>query len=129
MPKAENCKFTKTHEWVYAENGVATVGISDHAQHEISDIVFVELPKVGATVTQGKNCAVIESVKAASDFFAPVSGEVVAANEAVSAEPSIVNRSAQEEGWLAKIKMSNTAELDGLMDYAAYTEFIKTASH
>ncbi|MFA6583265.1 MAG: glycine cleavage system protein GcvH [Elusimicrobiaceae bacterium] len=125
MPKAEECKFAKTHEWAFSEGDVATVGISDFAQHEVSDIVFVELPQVGDSVSAGKSCAVIESVKAASDFYAPVSGEVIETNSAVVDEPSLVNRSAQEEGWFFKIKMSKPEELSALMDYKAYQESIK----
>lgn len=127
MYKPEQCKYTKTHEWVFVEGGEAVVGISDHAQHEISDIVFVELPKPGAKVAQGKACAVVESVKAASDFFAPVSGEVTAGNDALVAEPSLANQSPHEKGWFFKLKVSNPAELSGLMDWNAYQEFLKTA--
>ncbi len=122
----KNCKFAKSHEWAFAEGGVATVGISDYAQKEISDIVFVELPKVGATAEQGKACAVIESVKAAADFFAPVSGEVVEVNEAIADNPALVNQSPHGDGWFFKIKMSKPAELASLMDFATY---LKTASH
>jgi len=125
MYKPENCKYTKTHEWAFAEGGVAVAGITDFAQHEISDIVFVELPKIGAKTEQNKRCAVIESVKAASDFNAPVSGEVAAANDALSANPALANQSPHGDGWFCKIKMSNPGELDNLMDYAAYQEFIK----
>ena len=129
MPKPENCKFMKTHEWVYVEGDIATVGISDYAQHEISDIVFVELPKTGAAVSQGKACAVIESVKAASDFYSPVSGAVTQANAAIVSEPSLVNQSAHEKGWFFKVKMSNPGELSGLMDYNAYQDLVKQSAH
>ena len=114
------CKFAKSHEWAFAEGGVATVGISDYAQKEISDIVFVELPKVGAKVAQGKACAVIESVKAAADFYAPVSGEVVAVNGAIVDNPALVNQAPHGEGWFLKIKMSKPAELEGLMEFEEY---------
>ena len=120
------CKFAKSHEWAFAAGGVATVGISDYAQKEISDIVFVELPKAGAQVVQGKPCAVIESVKAAADFYAPVSGEVVAANDALADNPALVNQAPHGDGWFFKIKMSRPAELDALMDFATYQ---RTASH
>jgi glycine cleavage system H protein len=120
------CKFAKSHEWAHAEGGVATVGISDYAQKEISDIVFVELPKPGAKVEQGKACAVIESVKAAADFFAPVSGEVVAVNDAIVDNPALVNQSPHGEGWFFKIRMSKPAELSALMEFEAYR---KTAAH
>ena len=120
------CKFAKSHEWAFDEGGIATVGISDYAQKEISDIVFVELPRTGAKVEQGKPCAVIESVKAAADFFAPVSGEVFEVNEAIVDNPALVNQSPHGEGWFFKIKMSKPAELSTLMDFATYQ---KTASH
>ena len=115
-----NCRFAKTHEWACAADGVAAVGISDYAQKEISDIVFVELPKAGAQVEQGKPCAVIESVKAAADFYAPVSGEVVAVNDAIVDNPALVNQAPHGDGWFFKIKMTKPAELAGLMDFAAY---------
>ena len=120
-----NCRFAKTHEWAFAEGNVATVGISDHAQKEISDIVFVELPKAGATVEQGKACAVIESVKAAADFYAPVSGEVIEVNETIVDNPALVNQSPHGEGWFFKIRMANPAELEGLMDYAGYQKSVQ----
>ena len=120
------CKFAKSHEWAFPVDGVATTGISDHAQKEISDIVFVELPKVGAKVEQGKPCAVIESVKAAADFFAPVSGEVIEVNDAIVDDPARVNQAPHGEGWFFKIRMSKPDELSALMDFAAYQ---KTASH
>lgn len=115
-----NCRFAKTHEWACAEGDVATVGISDYAQKEISDVVFVELPKVGARVEQGTPCAVIESVKAAEDFFAPVSGEVTAVNDALGDNPGLVNQAPHGEGWFFKIKMARPAELDSLMDFEGY---------
>lgn len=124
MFNAEKCKFAKSHEWACVEGDVATVGISDFAQQEISDIVFVELPKVGAAVEQGKACAVIESVKAASDFYAPVSGTVVEINKALVDEPSLANKGPHAEGWFFKVKLSKPAELAGLMDYAAYQQSI-----
>lgn len=118
---AENqCHFAKTHEWAHAAGDIATVGISDHAQKEISDIVFVELPKAGAIVEQGRACAVIESVKAAADFFAPVSGEVVEVNGAIAEDPALVNRSPYGEGWFFKIKMSAPAELEALVEFGEY---------
>lgn len=126
MYNETNCRFAKSHEWAFAEGGVAATGISDYAQKEISDIVFVELPKVGAKVEQGKPCAVIESVKAAADFFAPVSGEVVEVNDAIADNPALVNQAPHGEGWFFKIKMSKPAELSALMDFESYR---KTASH
>ena len=120
MYNQENCKFSATHEWAYIENGVATVGISDHAQHEISDIVFVELPKVGTKVEQGKSCCVIESVKSASDIYAPVSGEIVEVNQAAADNPSIVNQEPHGNGWLFKIKIANQDEVKNLLSFDAY---------
>ena len=120
MYDEKKCKFAKSHEWAFVEGAVATVGISDYAQKEISDIVFVELPKAGAKVEQGKSCAVIESVKAAADFFAPVSGEVVELNETIVDNPGLVNQAPHGDGWFFKIKMSKPAELEALMDFAAY---------
>ena len=126
MYDEKKCRFAKSHEWAFAEGGVATVGISDYAQKEISDIVFVELPKAGAQVAQGKPCAVIESVKAAADFYAPVSGEVIAVNDAIVDNPALVNQAPHGDGWFFKIKMSKPAEWAGLMDFAAYQ---RTATH
>lgn len=120
------CRFAKTHEWAFAEGEVATVGISDYAQKEISDIVFVELPKAGAQVAQGQACAVIESVKAAADFMAPVSGEVVALNAAIVDNPGLVNQAPHGDGWFFKIRMSKPAELAALMDFETYQ---KSAAH
>ena len=126
MYDEKQCRFAASHEWAFAEGDVITVGISDYAQKEISDIVFVELPKVGAKVERGKPCAVIESVKAAADFFAPVSGDVVEVNDAIVDNPALVNQAPHGEGWFFKIKISKPAELAGLMDFATYQ---KTASH
>lgn len=128
MPNAQECKYTKSHEWVYLEGNIATCGISDYAQDQIGDIVFIELPKTGDKFEQGTQCAVIESVKAASDFYAPVSGEVVQVNATLSNDPSIVNKSATEEGWFFKIKISDKKELDDLMDFEAYGEFLEKQS-
>ncbi len=120
MYDEKQCKFAKTHEWAFAEGEVATVGISDYAQKEISDIVFVELPKAGAKVEQGKACAVIESVKAAADFMAPVSGEVIEINEAIVDNPALVNQAPHGEGWFFKVRMAKPAELEGLMGFEEY---------
>ena len=120
MYNQENCKFASTHEWAYIENGVATVGISDHAQHEISDIVFVELPKVGTKVEQGKSCCVIESVKSASDIYAPFSGEIIEVNQTTADNPSIVNQAPHGDGWLFKIKISNPDEVKNLLSFEDY---------
>jgi len=113
-------RFSKDHEWVKVEDGVATVGISVYAQEQLGDVVFVELPAVGKKVVQGDEAAVVESVKAASEVYAPVSGEVVAVNDALAATPGIVNEDAQGRGWFMKIKLSDAGEVDELMDEAAY---------
>lgn len=125
MPKADECKYTKSHEWVYLENGTVTCGISEYAQDQVGDIVFVELPKVGDKLQQGKQCAVIESVKAASDFYAPVSGEVIEVNKTLADDPSIVNKSPVEDGWFFKIKVDDRKETNELMDFKAYAEFVE----
>lgn len=117
---AENSRYCKTHEWAHMEGDIATVGISNHAQEEISDIVFVDLPKVGQEVTAGQNCCVIESVKSASEIYAPVSGVISEVNSALVGDPGLVNRAAHGEGWLFKIKMTAPAEYENLLDLSAY---------
>ena len=119
-------KFTKDHEWVSLDGDIATVGISKHAADALGDVVFVEVPEVGKTVAKGASFAVVESVKAASDVYAPVSGEVVEANDALSTAPETVNAAPEGDGWFAKIKVSDASELDALMDQAAYDAFLKT---
>jgi glycine cleavage system H protein len=118
--------FTKDHEWVRVEGDVATVGISDHAQEALGDIVFAEVPDAGRTVAKGDDAAVVESVKAASDVYAPVGGEVVEGNGALADDPSLINRDPEGEGWFFKLRLSDPSELDGLMDEAAYREWVKT---
>lgn len=125
MYNEENCRFLKTHEWACKEGDTAVVGISNHAQEEISDIVFIDLPKVGRVVKAGENCCVVESVKSASEIYAPVSGEIVAVNDALSGDPALVNREPHGNGWLFKIKMSAPAEYDALLDFAAYQATIQ----
>lgn len=125
MHTEENSRFAKTHEWAHTEGDIATVGISNHAQEEISDIVFVDLPKVGQQVTAGQNCCVIESVKSASEIYAPVSGEIVEVNEALNADPALVNREPHGNGWLFKIKMTTPAEYENLLDLSAYKATIQ----
>jgi glycine cleavage system H protein len=120
--------FTREHEWIRldgdaAAGAVATVGITDFAQGQLGDIVFVETPEAGRQVSKGGDAAVVESVKAASDVYAPVSGEVVEANSALEADPSLVNNDPQGEGWFFKVRLSDPSELDGLMDEAAYKAF------
>jgi glycine cleavage system H protein len=119
-------RFTKDHEYIDGGADSASVGISEHAQGQLGDIVFVDLPAVGAKFKKGDAAAVVESVKAASDVFAPASGEVVAVNAQLAENPSLVNEDAQGRGWLFKLKLSAPAELDGLMDEAAYAEYLKT---
>lgn len=116
--------FTDEHEWIELEGGQATVGITDYAQGQLGDIVFVELPSIGAAVSKGGEAAVVESVKAASDVYAPVSGTVTAANEALGDDPSLVNSAAEGEGWFFKLTLADSSELEGLMDAAAYQAFI-----
>jgi glycine cleavage system H protein len=119
----ENYRYTKEHEWVHVEDGVGTIGITFHAQKELGDIVYVEVPKVGTHVEQGKSFAVVESVKAASEIYAPVSGEVVEANEVLATTPELLNSDPHVGGWIAKIKLSVAKEIDGLLspaDYQAY---------
>ena len=112
--------YTSDHEWLVIDGDVATVGITDYAQSQLGDVVFVELPKVGRTLKKAEAAAVVESVKAASDVYAPVSGEVLAVNDAVTAEPSLVNSDAQDKAWFFKLKLADKSELGGLMDEAAY---------
>jgi glycine cleavage system H protein len=117
-------KYAKSHEWVRVSGDVATVGISDHAQHELTDVVFVELPEVGRKLTAGDACAVVESVKTASDIYSPVSGQITETNQAVVADPALVNREPYEGGWFYKVKISNAAELGGLLDAGQYSAHI-----
>jgi glycine cleavage system H protein len=118
--------FTKEHEWIKVDGDVATVGITDHAQEQLGDIVFAEVPEAGRALSKGQEAAVVESVKAASDVYAPVSGEVTEGNAKVADNPEIVNSDPEGEGWFFKLKLANPGELDGLMDEAAYREWVKT---
>lgn len=120
-------KYAKSHEWVRVRGDIATVGITDHAQHELTDIVFVELPAVGRTLSAGEACAVVESVKTASDIYAPVSGEVVEVNSTVVDDPGLVNREPHAGGWFFKVKLAQPAELDALLTPAQYTAQIAGA--
>lgn len=117
--------FTDEHEWVDMDGDIATIGITDYAQQQLGDIVFVELPAEGATFEKGDDAAVVESVKAASDVYAPVSGEVVEVNSALEEEPALVNSDAEEEGWFFRLRLADASELEGLMDEAAYNKFLK----
>ena len=118
--------FTKDHEWISIEGDAPTVGITDYAQAQLGDVVFVEVPSAGAEVEKGKEAAVVESVKAASDVYAPVSGTVTEGNAALEEDPSLVNSAPEGEGWFFKLKLSDPAELDGLMDADAYKAFVAT---
>ncbi len=121
-------KYTKDHEWITVEGDIATVGISDYAQEQLGDVVFVEVPDMGRELDKGDELAVIESVKAASEVYAPVKGVVVAVNEELEDAPSLVNEDAQSAGWFAKIKIEDSSELDELMDEAAYKEYTEGLS-
>lgn len=118
--------FTKEHEWIRVEGDTATIGISNHAQEQLGDIVFAEVPDAGRRLSKGQDAAVVESVKAASDVYAPVSGEVVEGNQAVADDPALINNDPEGEGWFFKLKLDNPGELEGLMDEGAYREWIKT---
>ncbi|GAA0596338.1 glycine cleavage system protein GcvH [Paenochrobactrum glaciei] len=116
--------FTEDHEWINNDNGTATVGITVHAQEQLGDLVFVELPEVGRKVTKGDAIVVVESVKAASDVYAPVDGEIVEINDAVVNDPSLINQAAEGEGWLFKLKLSDEGQLNGLLDAAGYKALV-----
>lgn len=116
--------YTKDHEWIDVDGQTGTVGITDYAQSQLGDITFVELPEAGASLTKGDAPCVVDSVKAASDVYAPVSGTVTEANAALEGEPELVNTQAEEGGWLFRLTLSDTSELDGLMDRAAYDSYV-----
>jgi len=116
--------FTDEHEWIDIEGDTATVGITDYAQEQLGDIVFIELPEVGAMIDKGKDAAVVESVKAASDVYAPLTGEVTEANPALEEDPALVNNSPEEDGWFFKMTVGDKGELEGLMDAKAYEAFV-----
>ena len=118
--------FTKEHEWIRVEGDTATIGISNHAQEQLGDIVFAEVPEAGRRVSKGQEVAVVESVKAASDVYAPVGGEVVEGNQAVADDPALINSDPEGRGWFFKLKLDDQGELNGLMDEAAYREWIAT---
>ncbi len=118
--------FTRDHEWVRVDGEIATVGITDYAQGQLGDVVFVELPVIGDSVAAGKEAAVVESVKAASDVFAPLSGEITKVNEALVDEPGLVNSAPEAAGWFFQLQLSDPRELDGLLDSAAYQAFVAT---
>ena len=117
-------KFTKEHEWVRVDGAAAACGISDYAQEQLGDIVYIELPEVGKAVAAGEQIAVVESVKAASEVFAPAGGEVVEVNDKLTEAPNLINEAATGDGWFVKLKLNDEGELDGLMDEGAYAEFV-----
>ena len=121
-------RYSKDHEWVRVDGEIATVGISNHAQEQLGDVVFVELPEVGRQVKQKDPMAVVESVKAASDVYAPLSGEVVEVNEALGDDPALVNSGAESSGWFCKLKLTDPGELEALLDAAAYEKFIESTA-
>ena len=121
-------RYTKDHEWIRLDGDVATVGITEHAQEQLGDIVFVELPEVGKSVEQGAEAAVVESVKAASEVYAPLAGEVIEVNAALEGEPAKVNADPLGDGWFLKLKVKDRSQFDALMDEAAYNEFVATLS-
>ena len=118
--------FTGEHEWIRVEGDTATIGISNHAQEALGDIVFAEVPEQGRSLNKGDEAAVVESVKAASDVYAPIAGEVIEGNPALADDPSLVNRDPEGEGWFFKMTLADPGELDGLMDEGAYREWVKT---
>ena len=122
-------KFSKDHEWVKVEGGVATIGITNHAQEQLGDVVFVDLPEVGSTVEKDEAFGAVESVKAASDIYSPVSGEVTAVNEALEDEPELLNSAAHGDGWIAEFKLNDLSELEELMDADAYSTHVEESAH
>lgn len=119
-----NTYFTADHEWIRVDGNTATVGITNYAQEQLGDLVFVDLPKVGKSISKGGACVVVESVKAASDVYAPVDGEVTAINEALGGDPAIVNSAPESDGWLWQMTLSNPAQLEGMMDETAYNAMV-----
>jgi len=128
MAYPANYRYTKEHEWVELSGDVAKIGITDYAQHELGDVVFVEVPRVGAKVEAGKTFGTVESVKAVSDIYAPASGEVVEANEVLHGTPEKINTDPHGEGWLIKVKLANPADVNSLMDATAYEAYIASQS-
>ncbi len=117
-------RYTKEHEWISVDGDIATIGITNHAQEQLGDVVFVELPAIGKAVTKGGDAAVVESVKAASEVYAPVSGEVIEVNKGLESDPALVNREAEGGAWFMKVRLKDKAELADLMDKAAYDKFV-----
>jgi glycine cleavage system H protein len=124
--KSADKRFTKEHEWLVLDGDIATVGITDHAQEQLGDLVHIELPELEREVSEGETCAVVESVKAASDVFAPLAGKIVEINETIIEDPSIVNTDAEGEGWFFRIELEDTEAFEALMDQDGYDEFLET---
>ncbi len=124
--KSANKRFTKEHEWVVLDGDIATVGITDHAQEQLGDLVHIELPELEREVAEGETCAVVESVKAASDIFAPLSGKIVEINETIVEDPSIVNSDAEGEGWFFRLELDDPATFEQLLDQDGYDEYLET---
>lgn len=124
----EELKYTKTHEWIKIEGEIGTVGITDFAQNQLGDIVYVDLPKTGTTVSKGKEVCTVESVKAASSIYSPVSGEIVEVNTELTSEPGLINQDPYGKGWIFKIKLTDK-EISDLLDYKSYEEFVKSDQH
>jgi glycine cleavage system H protein len=118
--------FTREHEWIRVDGDIATVGISDHAQQALGDIVFAEVPEAGKQLAKGAEAAVVESVKAASDVYSPVGGEVIEGNAAIADDPALINRDPEGDGWFFKLKLADPQEIAGLMDEASYRDWVKT---
>lgn len=129
MASPSDLKFTESHEWLRVDGDVATIGISDYAQSELGDITYLELPDPGSTISAKEPLGVIESVKAATDIYAPVSGEVAERNQLAVDQPELVNKSPYDEAWLLKIKLSDPSQVDQLMDSVAYDAFLENQSH
>jgi glycine cleavage system H protein len=128
MAYPKNYRYTKEHEWINLENGLATIGITDYAQHELGDVVFVELPKPGTKIGAGKSFGTVESVKAVSELYAPAAGEVIEANAELQGTPEKINTDPHGAGWLIKVRLTNASELSGLMDAPAYEAYIAAKS-
>ncbi|MEA2771601.1 MAG: glycine cleavage system protein [Acetobacteraceae bacterium] len=126
MAKTADKRYTKEHEWIQLDGDIATVGITDHAQEQLGDLVHVELPELERAVAEGETVAVVESVKAASDIFAPLAGKVVEINETIGEDPSIVNSDAEGEGWFFRLELDDTDAFEALMDQDAYDEYLET---
>jgi glycine cleavage system H protein len=127
--KKEELKYTQTHEWIKIEGDTGIVGVTDYAQQQMGDIVFVDLPKVGLKLEKEKQACVVESVKSAFDIYSPVGGEVIEVNNSLSNDPAKINQDPYGEGWIFKIKISNPSEANSLMSYSQYEEFLKKQSH